>query len=51
LFIDRVQNRADIHWVDPDEYDDDEPGGTRRRRVRRRIRSSAAVSQAVQSET
>ena len=51
LFIDRVQNRADIHWVDPDEDDDDEPGGTRRRRVRRRIRSSAAVSQAVQSET
>ncbi len=51
LFSDRVQNRADIHWVDPDEDDDREPGDGKRRRLRRGSRTSTVISRTVQSET
>lgn len=34
LFIDRVTDRAALHWVDPNEADEDAGGGKRRRRTR-----------------
>ena len=32
LFVDRVTDRAALHWIDPDEAVEDGGGGTRRRK-------------------